>query len=378
MNPFALALAAIQAGLREYIATRPIALQDMYLARFLPPVRSSEAEVKAGGFRITTTPAPITAVDSPYAKVAGIKVSDFNGVGYKITAEAKLSEANQDQMHARAQAAIVRAYNDGTAANVQGVFENFIARVVEDGILLSLDYGEERDRAIALSTGKLTVLDGNTGLGTNIDYQVPATHKAARTIAAGDAYHLPGSKFWEDVQAARERLNVEPVGITDPVTWQAILNNPAHGILATEPTRVAPNVWVYNITQAGKTVKADGSTEWNMSQRGLDYRKSARMIVYGTKPDVDAGTYLWPKGKVSFLRETNRRTEIIDGQIVQGNLGVTHIMPNTESGQESRRYVNTYIPQGKEYEVIAKGSQDMLPHVQEPRNLFLASTELPA
>ena len=151
MEPFAAALAAIQSGLRQYVASRPVALQDMYLARFLPPVRSTEAEVKAGNFRITTSPAPITAVDSAYAKVGGIKVQDFNASGFKITAETKLSEANQDQMHARAQNEIVRAYNAGDSANVQSIFENFIARLMEDGVLLSLDYGEELYRAIGVA-----------------------------------------------------------------------------------------------------------------------------------------------------------------------------------------------------------------------------------
>ena len=374
MEPFAAALAAIQSGLRQYVASRPVALQDMYLARFLPPVRSTEAEVKAGNFRITTSPAPITAVDSAYAKVGGIKVQDFNASGFKITAETKLSEANQDQMHARAQNEIVRAYNAGDSANVQSIFENFIARLMEDGVLLSLDYGEELYRALALAYGKLDVLDANTGLSTEADFKVPDTHKVKRS--GNEAYDKPGSRFWDDVQTARERLNVEPVALTDPETWQAILNNPAHGILATEPVRVAPNVWAYTISQAGKTIKADGSVEWNMTQRGLDYRKSARVIVYGVKPDLDAAGYLWPKGRVSFLRETVRRVELIDGQVVQGALGVTHILPNTESGQQSTRFAKLYRPEGAEYEVIGKASQDMLPHVQEARNLFLAGTEL--
>ena len=54
----AAAVANINAGLRRYIATRPIATQDMFLARFLPPVRGTQADIKAGGnFRITTAPA---------------------------------------------------------------------------------------------------------------------------------------------------------------------------------------------------------------------------------------------------------------------------------------------------------------------------------
>ena len=218
---FNAAVATIQAGLRQYVATRPIALQDMYLARFLPPVRGTAADIKGGGnFRITTQPAALTAVDSPYFKVGGLKLDNKEAVGFKITAEVKLSESNQDQMHEAAQNEIVRAYSTGATPNVQSIYEGFIARLNEDGVLLSLDYGEEQYRALTLAYGKLDVIDGNTGLAATADFKVPDTNKVERTIAAGDAYHLPGSKFWDDVQTARERLNVEPVAITDPETWQ--------------------------------------------------------------------------------------------------------------------------------------------------------------
>ncbi|MFB9991230.1 hypothetical protein ACFFLM_04435 [Deinococcus oregonensis] len=378
MPPFNVALANLTRDLRQYVRTRPIALQNMYLAQLLPPRRSTESEIKRGRFRIQTTPAPITAVDSPYAKVANIQMITFEGSTFKITAEAKLSEANQDQMHAQAQSAIVRAYQEGGSPDLVSVYQNFIGEVMEDGVMLSLDYGEEQARAITLAYGKMQVIDSNTGNAVDLVWDIPAEHKTNHTIASGEAYHLAGSKFWDDVALARDRLNVEPVGITDPTTWAAILNNPAHGIIADEPVQLGPQVWAYRIAQGAKTYKSDGSFEYNLSQRGLDYRRSGRIIVYGVKPDDATSPYLWPKGRVTYLRQTNRQTTLIDGQIVQGALGVTHIGPNTESGQQPERFGKIYIPEGAEWEVIAKGSQDMMTDIEEPRNLVLCRTEMPA
>lgn len=379
MEPFSAALNTVAStvALANYVATRPVALDQLYLARFLPPVASTEAEIKTGSFRIVAEPAALTAVDSPYAKVGEIQSVEFTGTAFKITAETKLSEAQQDAMHARANAAILRAFQSGGTANVQAIYENFIARLNEDGIQVSLDYGEEIYRAIALAYGKIDVVDSKTGNVVQMDYGVPAEQKVTRT--GNEAYDKPGSKFWDDVQAAREKLGVEPVAITDPTTWNAIMNNGANAIVSVgPPIRAAANVWVYRIAQAAATRKADGSIEYNFGQPGNDYRKNATVIVYGAKADKPGAPYFWPKGRVSFLRETARRTELIDGQVVQGNLGVTHIAPNTESGQRSVRFTKIYVPEGSEFEVIAKGSEDIAPVIEEPRNLFLAKTEVGA
>lgn len=370
MEPFAAAIARLTAGLTQYVATRQIALNNLFLARFLPPVASTEAEIRRGEFRIITEPAALTAVDSPYAKVGSIRVGSFKGETFKLTAESKLGEGDQDSMHARANALIVRAYEQGGSPNVGAVYEDFISRVIDDGVSLSLDYGEEVFRAIALATGKIDVVDDSTGLSVTIDYKVPANHKVART--GNEAYNKPGSKWWEDVDGARVRLGVEPTGLTDPTTATAIRNQPANGIMVVERQVLSPTVTREVWAQAAKN--ADGS--FNSGQRSLDVRLTTTMFIYAGKGDTADAAYFWPSGRVTFLRTTNRETQLIDGQIVRGALGVTHIGPNTEEGQASRRHLNVYRPQGRAFEVIAQGAEDIVPDIQEARNLYLAQTEL--
>ncbi len=374
MNPFQVALARLTAGLNQYIATRPVALQNLYLANFLPPVSSTLAEIQTGSFRIITAPAALTAIDSPYAKVGELEAVEFTGRTFKITAEAKLNESLQDTMHARANAQLLRAAQGMAGGmNPQQVYENFISRVVEDGLMMSLDYGEEVFRAQALAYGKIMVKDSKTGNAVDLDFSVPDTHKVAR--AGTDAYDKAGSLFWTDVQAARDRLRVEPQGLTDPTTFAAIVNNPANGVIVRERVQVTPTVTRYTLTQAAKT--ADGTT-FNLGQTTLDVLKSVTLWVYAGKADAADAPYFWPTGRVTYLRQSTREIELIDGQIVRGALGVTHIGPNTEAGQASTRFSKIYVPEGAEYEVIGKAAEDIMPYIEEARNLYLAKTEIGA
>ncbi len=373
MTPFQAALARVIAGLSTYIATRPVALDTLFLARFLPPVTSTTAEIQTGSFRIVTTPAPLTGVDSRFAKVADIKQVSFSGTTFKLSAEARLNEGMQDAMHARANATILRAAQGLQGGqNAQQVYENFISRLVEDGLMLSLDYGEEIFRAIALAYGKINVTDSSTGNKVDVDFAVPSTHKVSRT--GTDAYDKSASKFWDDVQLARDRLRVEPTCIMNSTTFNAIAGNAANGAIPVERTQVTPSVTQYVLVQAAKN--ADGS--FNFGQRTLDVRKTVTVFVYAGKADAPDAPYFWPDGKTTFIRTTNREVELIDGQIVSGALGVTHIGPNTESGQQSTRFSQVYVPEGAPYEVVARAAEDVLPALDEARNVVLSTTEIGA
>jgi len=378
VNPFQAALARITSGLNQYIATRPVALSNLYLANFLPPVSSTLAEIQTGSFRIVTEPAALTGVDSPYAKIGSLQLVNFNGRTFKITVESKLNESLQDAMHARANAQILRAAQQGALAltggtNPQAVYENFISRVVEDGLLLAIDYGEEVFRAQALAYGKIQVKDSKTGNGVDMDFAVLDDYKVSRTGTA--AYDKAASLFWTDVQAARNKLRQEPMGITDPTTFAAIVSNEANGIIVRSRTQLSSTVIRYELSQAAKT--ADGST-FNLGQMSMDVLKSVTITTYAGKGDAPDAPYFWPSGRLTFMRSSAREVELIDGQIVRGALGVTHIGPNTEAGQQSTRYVNIYVPQGAEYEVIGKASEDLMPYIEEARNLYLCKTELGA
>ena len=353
-------------ALQQYIATRPIALRNLYLANILPPVSSTMAEINMGYFRIVTEPAPLTATDSPYHPVASIQSVVLQNSTAKITGKVVLNESQQDAMHARAQSAILRG------GNATPVFEDFITKLIEDGIMLSLDYGEESMRAQVLAFGKLQVQQGSpTGMvQATADFGVPATNFLDRSTNAKGSYAGPNSTWWADVAFARNYLLIEPEIIMNPATYNALIANPINQITQVERTQVSPTVVKYKL---GKYAQINGA---NSSLLDPDVTKQASVTVYGNRGDSATTPYFWPDKQVTFYRPGTRPVEMIDGAIVQGTLGVTHIGPNTEAGFLSQRFVNVVRDEYTPYQVTAMGAEDLLPCIMEPRSILISTTAI--
>lgn len=353
-------------AINEYISTRRVDLSRNFLARFLPPVTSSDADIRAGNIRIRAGIAGMTATDSPYAKVGSAKATEFKGSTIKLTAENMLTERDQDVLISRINTTVL---NGG---NPVSTVQQFISRFFEDVIQLSLDNGEEYLRAVALATGKISGRFG--GVEVDVDYELPAAHKPARVTGA-NAYFGASSKFWDHVLLAQNTLmGGEPQFILNKLTWNAILNNPANGVLTLEKQELSPTLARFVI---GEARKYENGT-YDLSAPSLDVRKRATLWVYSgyAENDDDTLTQFWPNEYMTALLPGSQSVTLIDGQVVQGALGVTHIGPNTESGMASRRYGNIYRPEGKAYQVIFQGAEDLLPHIREPRRIMIFQSAL--
>lgn len=355
---------------QNYISTRQVQLQKFFLARFLPPTASTDADIRDGNIRILAGIGGVTAPDSPYAKVAGAKVQSMEGSTIKLTAETTVTERDQKIMSSKAVNALLAGNQQGAVQAVQ----QYLSRLFEDGLMLSLDHAQEQFRAIALATGEIKGDFG--GLEVNVDFGVEAKFRVpART--AGNAYGAASSKFWDDVQLARDTLlGGEPQFITDPRTAAAIINNPANGVLLVGRNVVTDWLTVYTLTQGVK--QADGS--YDTSRRTVDVRKEVTLWVYGGYAEAVDGTRVqfWPEGHMTALLPGSQRVDVIDGQVVEGALGVTHIGPTWELGGQSRRYGKMFRPEGAEYEVQMKAAENVLPHLRETRRAMFFKTALPA
>jgi hypothetical protein len=355
-------------ALMAYVASRQLALSTLFLANLLPPVNSSTDEIQASNVRIVTEPAVLTALDSPYGKVGDIQITDFREGTFKLTGEAKLNEQLQRSMHARANGLMLMNMNNtGVPAGqgVQAIYENFLAKFLDDGVSLAFDYGQEQYRALALAYGKISGKFGNVKL--NIDFQVPADYQLARTGTA--AYGGTASKWWDDVDYARERLAVEPECVTDPTTFNTILNNDVNKVFVRAKTRISSKLWKWELTRQSSVATSNGQT--------ADARYNVTVWVYSGAVDKPGAPYFWPTGRVTFIRRTDRSVELINGSVVTGGLGVTHIGPNTELGMVPGRYLRVYTPEARAFEVIMNGTEFILPHLQEPRNVVLVATDVP-
>jgi hypothetical protein len=250
--------------------------------------------------------------------------------------------------------------------------QNFISRFFEDAIQLSMDNGQEYYRAVALSTGKIQGMFG--GVKVDIDFELPNNHVIPKVTGA-NSYAGASSKFWEHVLLAQNTLmGGEPQFILNKLTWNVILGNPANGVLTLEKQEISPTLVRYRIAEARRYENGT----YDMSAPTLDVRKQATLWVYSSyaENDDDTLTQFWPNEYMTALLPGSQTVTLIDGQVVQGALGVTHIGPNTEAGQESRRYGNIFRPEGRAYQVIFQGAEDMLPHIREPRRLMIFQTAM--
>lgn len=356
--------------IQKYISTRQVQMRKYFLARFLPPVASTDADITAGNIRILSGIAGITAPDSPYAKVAGAKVQKMEGSLIKLTGETTITERDMKIMSSRAVNALIAGNQQGAIQAVQ----QYINRVFEDGVMLALDNAQEQFRAIALATGQIKGTYG--GIEINVDFGVEDKFRPAKRTA-GSAYGGANSKFWDDVEYARTTLlGGEPQFITDPKTAQVILANPANGILPIEREVITDWLTRYTFTQGVKL--ADGS--YDTSRATVDVRKRVTLWAYGGYAESVDGSMVqfWPAGHMTAALPGSQRVDVIDGQVVEGALGVTHVGPTWELGGTSARYGKIFRPEGAEYEAQLKGAENVLPHLRETRRAVFFETALPA
>jgi hypothetical protein len=355
-------------AISQYISTRSVNIERNFLARFLPPVRSTDADIRAGNIRIRSGIAGMTATDSPYAKVGSAKAEEFRGSTIKLTASNLLTERDQDALISQINQTIL---NNG---NPEQVITSFISRFFEDAIQLSLDNGQEYYRAVALSTGKISGSFG--GLEVDVDFQLPSAHKPAKVTGA-NSYAGATSQFWPHVLLAQQTLlGGEPQFILNKLTFNVILNNAANGVLTIEKQELTPTLTRYVVAEARKYENGT----YDMSAPSLDVRKRAQLWVYSAyaENDDDTLTQFWPNEYMTALLAGTQNVTMIDGQIVQGALGVTHIGPNTESGGRSIRYGRIFRPENQPYQVRFEGAEDMLPHIREPRRMMVFQTNMTA
>lgn len=357
-------------AIANYVSTRRVNLDKYFLARFLPPVVSTDADIRDGNIRIISGVAGITAPDSPYAKVGDARAEEFNGSTIKLTAEATLTERHQRVLISRVNTTIL---NRG---NPTATITSFLANMMEDGVMLSMDNGAEVLRGLALATGEIRGTFGGNVI--TVDYSVPEANRPAKRTA-GSAYGGANSKFWDDVEYARRILmGGEPQFITEPGLANAIINNPANGIVPTSRTVVNDWLTVYTLTQGIR--QADGS--YDTSRTTMDTRKNVTLWVYAgyaeNGPNPEDRVPFWPRGRMTAALPGTQRVDVVDGQVVQGALGVTHVGPTVEAGGASTRFAQMVRPELKSYEVTMQAVENLLPQLRESRRAVFFSSDVPA
>ena len=321
-------------ALNNFISQYQVDTARMFVSGLLPTVESTEAEIRNGNVTFTAEAAHATAPDSPYAKIGGVKVTDFSAESFKITSSNALTEKDQKAMHARAQAAFVRS--GGSVASLNPVYSETIAKFSEAILVLPFVYAYEKYGTLALSDGRIK---GNfNGILLDVDYGLKAAQRLDRKTVAKGNYTGNQSKLWEDADFARRVLHVEPNLVTNAATGNAILSQAANSLSVLENVQVSETVQRYTV------VKRDATGF-------VDARYRLTLWVYSGADS--SGVAYWPDNRANFLKITP----------ASSTLGRIHIAPNAELGMISGRYTHVYRPEGEPYQIHARASENILPEI---------------
>ena len=232
-------------------------------------------------------------------------------------------------------------------------------------------------RAMALVNGQIKWTAN--GATYQVDYGFDSTHfLPTRTVASGEAYGEAGSKFWDDVMQARRILRYAPMyAILHPETMDAIVSNrDGNQVLVVDEGDDGVMTITRYVNLAGNTMPDP------------DRRYRIRLVPYGDEAEIlnpDGATSYVPfmkRGKVLFIAEgrPERVWRVIDTGSTEEptpvTIGYTHVGPTVEGNFEAGRFARVYTPQDKPNEIIGESVANLLPVVDDPNRLVIATTEL--
>lgn len=342
-----------------------------YLFNTLLPERNMEGYVaETGSLTIRSTMAGLTAMDSPYPPGGKAEASDFIENLAKIGNEVTLSEKAQ-----RALQHMLQRMRLSGASTTQAMAEevlNFTAKVI---VQPHLDTAEWL-RGQALVNGEIDWTFNQKRL--QVDYGVPANHfLPARTGTA--AYGGEDSGFWADVRAIRSllRYNVRQL-IAHPDTIEEIVANDANSLAIMSQSGMDFTVQRL-IRGAAGTERASSDARDRITL--TSYQAEAEII----NPADPEGPLLvlpyMPRGKILAVgQNSSSGYRVGEGSTPNPDadraLGYTHIGPTVEGNGTPGRWADVFTPERKRYQLVGQGVTNLLPVIEAPEKLVVATTEM--
>lgn len=349
------------------VANESRAPGDYILETILPEEPKSTYHVDGGKIIIRSTMAGLVPMDSPYPPGGQVELSTFlhrtAKIGNHVSVNEETLRAIQDML--------LRMRDVSIAGNERLLQEmlNFYDKVIIQPHHDTMEYL----RGQVLQTGKIDWTYGKVRL--NIDYGVPAGNfLPKRTVAAGTAYHLPGSKFWEDAVKLRRILknNVRAFLLT-PNTADAIRYNPAHNIIAEEGNGT---ITFRRLVNNGQAFSKDA----NDTITFVIYDKEGEIISPADPSSTIIVPFLNDGGITAIGTNTFKGYRVGEGSTPNPDadkaLGYTHLAPTVEGGSRPGRWGRMYVPQERQWEFAGEMVTNGIPMLLAPNKVAGASTEM--
>lgn len=378
---FAAALEDIgQAGLVQIAnEARP---PGVYLFNDILPERTMPVyHVENASMIVRPTMAGLVGMDSPYAGGAVMEMSSFMEETAKLGNEVGLTEKAIRTIQGILQALRGDPNNNVTSLTDRLVDEalNFYNLVIIQPHLDAMEWM----RGQVLCRGLLDWTYNGKELA--VDYGIPAgNYLPVRTD--NDAYHMSGSKFWDDLRALRRilRNNVRVI-IAHSDTLDGIRYNLANQMGVINEGQNAITFRRYLRNDAGAALPGQFSSESSDVVTIVTYDREGEVLN-----PADTSTTL----KLPFMQRgmllaigNNTETGYIPGRGAQeddpedGNaLGYTHLAPTVENGGRPGRWGELYVPQQAPWSLHGRAVTNGLPVINAGAEYKIAAarTEMPA
>jgi len=338
----------------------------------LPVVNRTTYSVENGSLTVRPTMAGMTGMDSPYAKTGHTDITTFLEQTAKITNEVTFPEKALRELQRVVRTLDVSA-SQARERVVENVF-NFTSNVLVQSHIDTAEYL----RGQALMYGEIDWTFGEVSL--TVDYGIPSDH-VFNTATGTEAYNGTDSLWWDHHLKAQRRLGYNFEGPFMHIeTFHAIVENPENDIQI-----VQQNENVFSLSRL-KRDEQGNRTEMQSN----DTRERATVTVYQEQGEIidpanpettknvdfmEPGRVFWiGRGKQQGLRVGAGSQTPADEEY---ELGYTHLGPTVEGNGEPGRWANVYTPEERPWQLTGQAVQNMLPVIENPERLCIASTEMP-
>lgn len=329
-------------------------------------------QVQAGNMTVRSTMAGLVGMDSIYPPGGMVEASTFLENTAKIAVEVGLTEQALRSMQQYLMARGINGQPTDEAARDEVL--NFLDKVIIQPLMDRAEWL----RGQALYNGAINWTMGDRSLV--VSYGIPAGNVlTTRTIASGNNYAGATSKFWTDVQSIRRLLRGSGglrAIIAHPDTVDEARYNPVNSMVVTAESN--SSVTFRKVVPDTGNFTADASD-------------SVTIVTYDLEGEVLNPANVTQTLRVPFMargkmvgvgnnRNTGFRVGEGDGSTENPNdandVGYTHVAPTIEGGGRPGRWAQLYTPQSAPWEMRGRGAENLLPVIEAPDKIVIATTEM--
>lgn len=368
---FAAVVASLGRGAAFRIANGARTPADYLFNSIIPERNLWTYHVESGNMTVRSTMAGLVGTDSVYPPGGMVEISTFLENTAKIATEVPLTEAALRQMQQFLQT--LRINNQPTDEAARDEVLNFLDKVIIQPMMDTAEW--LRGQALTFGAINWTF----NGKSLVVDYGVPVGNfLPLRTIASNNAYSGTASKFWTDVQLVRRALRTyggTRVILAHSDTVDEARYNPVNNMVVT--------------AEAGGQVTFRKLLP-DQSAFTQDASDVVTIVTYDLEAEVlnpaDTATTLrvpfMTRGKLVGIGN-NRNTGYRVGQgtasedpNANNDIGYTHVGPTIEGGGVPGRWAQLYTPEAAPYELRGRSAMNLLPVIESPNRIVVATTEM--